>query len=84
VDNLFVFVVIMARFSVPREYQQKVLLVGIVLALVMRGIFIAVGAAAISAFSGKAPPARWTTRTTWCCVWCAGRCRRRARTPARA
>jgi tellurite resistance protein TerC len=51
VDNLFVFVVIMARFSVPREYQQKVLLVGIVLALVMRGIFIAVGAAAISAFS---------------------------------
>jgi tellurite resistance protein TerC len=51
VDNLFVFVVIMARFSVPRQYQQKVLLVGIVLALVMRGIFIAVGAAAISAFS---------------------------------
>jgi len=51
VDNLFVFVVIMARFSVPREYQQKVLLVGIVVALVMRGIFIAVGAAAISAFS---------------------------------
>jgi tellurite resistance protein TerC len=51
VDNLFVFVVIMARFSVPRDYQQKVLLVGIVLALVMRGIFIAIGAAAISAFS---------------------------------
>jgi tellurite resistance protein TerC len=51
VDNLFVFVVIMARFSVPREYQQKVLLVGIVLALIMRGIFIAIGAAAISAFS---------------------------------
>jgi tellurite resistance protein TerC len=50
VDNLFVFVVIMARFSVPRDYQQKVLLVGIVLALVMRGIFIAIGAAAISAF----------------------------------
>ena len=41
VDNLFVFVIIMARFRVPREYQQKVLLIGIVLALVMRGIFIA-------------------------------------------
>jgi tellurite resistance protein TerC len=51
VDNLFVFVVIMARFSVPRDYQQKVLLVGIVLALIMRGVFIAIGAAAISAFS---------------------------------
>lgn len=51
VDNLFVFVIIMATFSVPREYQQKVLLIGIVLALVMRGIFIAVGAAAINAYS---------------------------------
>jgi tellurite resistance protein TerC len=50
VDNLFVFVIIMARFRVPREYQQKVLLIGIVLALVMRGIFIAVGAAAIQQF----------------------------------
>jgi tellurite resistance protein TerC len=51
VDNLFVFVIIMARFSVPREYQQKVLLFGIAVALLMRGVFIAVGAAAISAFS---------------------------------
>ena len=51
VDNLFVFVIIMANFAVPREYQQKVLLIGIVMALVMRGIFIAVGAAAINAFS---------------------------------
>src|SRR5690349_4213146 len=50
VDNLFVFVIIMARFAVPRSAQQKVLLVGIVLALLMRGVFIAVGAAAISRF----------------------------------
>jgi tellurite resistance protein TerC len=50
VDNLFVFVVIMARFRVPRALQQKALLIGIVLALVMRGGFIAVGAAAISQF----------------------------------
>ncbi len=51
VDNLFVFVIIMAKFAVPREYQQKVLLLGIVMALVMRGGFIAVGAAAINAYS---------------------------------
>ncbi len=51
VDNLFVFVIIMARFGVPRIYQQKVLLIGIVLALLMRGGFIAVGAALISQFS---------------------------------
>ncbi|GAB3142478.1 TerC family protein [Micromonospora sonneratiae] len=51
VDNLFVFVIIMARFAVPRAYQQKVLLIGIVLALVMRGGFIAAGAALISQFS---------------------------------
>jgi tellurite resistance protein TerC len=50
VDNLFVFVIIMARFAVPRSAQQKVLLVGIVLALLMRGAFIAIGAAAISRF----------------------------------
>ncbi|MBH0122344.1 TerC family protein [Rhodococcus sp. NPDC003382] len=51
VDNLFVFVVIMATFAIPREYQQKVLTIGIVLALAMRGAFIAVGAAAINAYS---------------------------------
>ncbi len=51
VDNLFVFVIIMARFAVPRQYQQKVLLIGIVLALVMRGAFIAAGAALIAQFS---------------------------------
>lgn len=51
VDNLFVFTVIMASFAVPRAFQQKLLLIGIVMALVMRAGFIAVGAAAISAFS---------------------------------
>ncbi len=51
VDNLFVFTVIMASFAVPREFQQKLLLIGIVMALVMRGAFIAVGAAAINSFS---------------------------------
>src|SRR5689334_14293363 len=51
VDNLFIFMIIMARFAVPRPLQQKVLLIGIVLALVMRGAFIAAGAALISQFS---------------------------------
>ena len=51
VDNLFVFVIIMARFAVPREYQQKVLMFGIVIALIMRGAFIAAGAAVVSRFS---------------------------------
>ena len=50
VDNLFVFLIIMAKFSVPRQYQQKVLLIGVALALVLRGIFIALGAEAISRF----------------------------------
>ncbi len=51
VDNLFIFIIIMAKFGVPRKYQQEALMVGIVLALVMRGVFIAVGAAAINNFS---------------------------------
>ncbi|MCK2041638.1 TerC/Alx family metal homeostasis membrane protein [Chromohalobacter salexigens] len=51
VDNLFVFVIIMSKFAVPRIHQQKALLIGIVIALIMRGIFIAVGAAAIHQFS---------------------------------
>src|ERR1700712_6037100 len=51
VDNLFIFIIIMAKFAVPRALQQEALLVGIVLALIMRGIFIAVGAAAINNFS---------------------------------
>jgi tellurite resistance protein TerC len=51
IDNLFIFIVIMNRLSVPRELQQSALLTGIVLALVLRGVFIAVGAAAIAEFS---------------------------------
>jgi tellurite resistance protein TerC len=51
VDNLFVFVVIMSRFAVPRANQQFVLMVGIILSLVLRGGFIVVGAAAIERFS---------------------------------
>jgi tellurite resistance protein TerC len=50
-DNLFVFVIIMGRFAVPKKYQQEVLMVGVVLALILRGIFIAVGAALIESFS---------------------------------
>ncbi|GGU36573.1 TerC family protein [Nocardioides albus] len=48
VDNLFVFMLLLAAFAVPRQLQQKVLLFGIVGALVLRGIFIALGAAALS------------------------------------
>ena len=51
VDNLFVFLIIMTKLAVPRQLQQSALLTGIVLALVLRGAFIAAGAAAISAFS---------------------------------
>jgi tellurite resistance protein TerC len=51
VDNLFVFVIIMSTFAVPEIHQHKVLTFGIVLALIMRAIFIAVGAALLSLFS---------------------------------
>jgi tellurite resistance protein TerC len=51
VDNLFIFLIIMSKFAVPRHLQQSALLVGIILALVFRGIFIGVGAAAINNFS---------------------------------
>ena len=51
VDNLFVFLLVMTAFAVPRAYQQKVLLIGIAIALIMRGIFIAVGATLIANFS---------------------------------
>ncbi|MBU9766923.1 TerC family protein [Mycobacterium sp. TNTM28] len=51
VDNLFIFLIIMASFKVPRVYQQQALLVGIILALIFRGIFIALGAVAINQFS---------------------------------
>ena len=50
VDNLFVFVIIMARFQVPRKLQQEALMVGIIIALVLRGIFILLGAAVIERF----------------------------------
>lgn len=50
VDNLFVFIIIMGTFAVPKQFQQKVLSIGIVLALLMRGAFIAVGAQAVSRF----------------------------------
>lgn len=51
IDNLFVFVIIMAKFSVPRKHQQGVLMVGIVIALVLRGIFILLGAQLIEHFT---------------------------------
>ena len=51
IDNLFIFIVIMGKLAVPREYQQSALMIGIVIALILRGIFIAVGAAAIHNFS---------------------------------
>ncbi|CAA9223183.1 MAG: Integral membrane protein TerC, partial [uncultured Blastococcus sp.] len=51
VDNLFVFVIIMARFRVPRYLQQEVLMIGIIIALVLRGIFILLGAALIERFT---------------------------------
>jgi tellurite resistance protein TerC len=51
VDNLFVFVIILTQFAVPSIYHQRVLLVGVVLALVFRAIFIAIGAAALAAFA---------------------------------
>src|SRR3954471_13602337 len=51
VDNLFVFVIIMSTFAVPAEHQQRVLTIGILVALVLRAIFIALGAALLSLFS---------------------------------
>lgn len=51
VDNLFVFVLIMTKFAVPSQYQQRVLLVGVLIALVLRAAFIAAGAAILASFS---------------------------------
>lgn len=51
IDNLFVFVIIMGKFAVPRRYQQEVLMVGIIVALVLRGLFILAGASLIANFS---------------------------------
>lgn len=52
VDNLFVFIVIMSKFAVPRKYQQEVLMVGIIIALIARGIFIGAGVVIIDRFAG--------------------------------
>jgi tellurite resistance protein TerC len=51
VDNLFIFILILARFKIEKTKQQLVLLVGIIMALVLRGIFIALGSAAISRYT---------------------------------
>ncbi len=51
VDNLFVFIILLAAFAVPRELRQRVLLLGVAGALVLRGVFIAVGAQLIASFS---------------------------------
>ena len=51
IDNLFIFIIIMGAMKVPRHLQQFALMVGIILALIFRGIFIALGAAAINRFS---------------------------------
>jgi TerC family integral membrane protein len=51
VDNLFIFVIIMTSFAVPRVIQRQALFAGIVIALILRGVFIALGAAAIARFS---------------------------------
>ena len=51
IDNLFVFLIVMTGFAVPKMYQQKVLMIGIVIALIMRGAFIAVGATLIENFA---------------------------------
>ena len=51
IDNLFVFVLIMASFKVPKQNQQQVLMIGILLAIAFRGVFILLGAALIASFS---------------------------------
>src|SRR6185437_7048378 len=50
IDNLFVFVLLMSQFAVPRRYQQEVLMVGIIIALILRAVFIMLGAALIENF----------------------------------
>ncbi|WP_272914468.1 TerC family protein [Ornithinimicrobium cavernae] len=51
IDNLFIFIIIMANFKVPRQFQQYALLIGIVIALVLRAVFILLGAQAIERWS---------------------------------
>ncbi|MGP9536525.1 TerC family protein [Brachybacterium sp. AOP43-C2-M15] len=50
IDNLFVFILIMTKFGVPRRYQQEALMVGIIIALIARGLFILAGAVIIEHF----------------------------------
>jgi hypothetical protein len=68
VDNLFVFVIIMARFRVPRYLQQEVLMIGILIAIVLRGLFILAGAVLISRFgssgTGSASSRRWSSSSS--------------------
>jgi tellurite resistance protein TerC len=52
IDNLFVFVIIFTRFSVPKKYQQEVLMFGIILSLILRAIFIFLGVAILDNFKG--------------------------------
>ena len=51
VDNLFIFIIILTQFAVPSALHQRVLLIGVILALIFRAVFIAIGAAALEAFS---------------------------------
>ncbi|WP_422665029.1 TerC family protein [Agrococcus beijingensis] len=51
IDNLFVFIIILSRFAVPKEMQQRVLMIGILIAIVLRGIFIVLGVQLIESFS---------------------------------
>ena len=51
IDNLFIFVIILTQFAVPRKDHQRVLLIGIVLALIFRAVFIAIGAVALANFT---------------------------------
>ncbi|SDR70987.1 tellurite resistance protein TerC [Agrococcus carbonis] len=51
VDNLFVFIIILSRFAVPKEMQQRVLMIGILIAIVLRGIFIVVGVQLVESLS---------------------------------
>ncbi|MBX3092525.1 MAG: TerC family protein [Cryobacterium sp.] len=51
IDNLFVFLLIMGQFKVPKKYQQEILMVGILIALILRAIFILIGAQLIESFS---------------------------------
>ncbi len=69
VDNLFVFMIIMSSFAVPEVYRHRVLLVGVLIALVLRGVLIVLGAAAIERFAATffvfAAFLLWTSITVW-------------------